>query len=87
MSFICVSTTVFFGNIDFNKVEIFLVSKSYLIRNENDQVNNLSNKHLLGKIWTPKNVSEFVYYIISNTFITGANYIMDGGASIRLSTE
>ena len=25
--------------------------------------------------------------IISNNFMTGSNYIMDGGASIKLSTE
>jgi CMP-N-acetylneuraminic acid synthetase/NAD(P)-dependent dehydrogenase (short-subunit alcohol dehydrogenase family) len=54
---------------------------------ENEQINNLSKKHLLGNIGTPQNVSEFVYYIISNNFMTGANYIMDGGASIKLSTE
>ena len=54
---------------------------------ENDQINILSNKHILGNIGTPQNVSEFVYYIISNNFMTGSNYIMDGGASIKLSTE
>ena len=55
--------------------------------NENDQLNKLSSKHLLGSVGTPENVSEFVYYLVSNNFITGANYIMDGGASIKLSTE
>jgi len=55
--------------------------------NENEQINILSNKHILGDIGTPQNVSEFVYYIISNNFMTGSNYIMDGGASIKLSTE
>ena len=54
---------------------------------EDKQINVLSNKHILGNIGTPQNVSEFVYYIITNKFITGANYIMDGGASIKLSTE
>lgn len=54
---------------------------------ENEQINILANKHILGNIGTPQNVSEFVYYIITNKFITGANYIMDGGASIKLSTE
>ena len=55
--------------------------------NENEQINILSKKHILGNIGTPQNVSEFVYYIISNNFMTGSNYIMDGGASIKLSTE
>lgn len=54
---------------------------------ENDQINVLSSKHILGNIGTPRNVSEFVYYIICNNFMTGSNYIMDGGASIKLSTE
>lgn len=54
---------------------------------ESEQLNILSSKHILGNIGTPENVSEFVYYIISNQFITGANYVMDGGASIKLSTE
>ena len=54
---------------------------------EDEQINKLSNKHILGNIGTPENVSEFVYYIISNNFMTGSNYIMDGGASIKLSTE
>jgi len=55
--------------------------------NENVLVENLSNKHILHKIGTSNNVAEFVYYLISNEFITGSNLIMDGGASICLSTE
>ena len=58
-----------------------------LLEDQNEQINILSNKHILGDIGTPQNVSEFVYYIISNNFMTGSNYIMDGGASIKLSTE
>lgn len=54
---------------------------------ENSMIHNLSSKHLLGEIGTSDNVAEFVYYVISNKFITGSNLIMDGGASIRLSTE
>ena len=54
---------------------------------EDEQISILSKKHILGNIGTPQNVSEFVYYIISNNFMTGSNYIMDGGASIKLSTE
>jgi len=52
-----------------------------------DMVNNLAAKHLLKEIGDPCNVAEFVYYIISNKFINGSNLIMDGGATIRLSTE
>ena len=53
----------------------------------NDLVNNLGKKHLLGQIGSPKNVADFVYYIIQNNFLTGSNLIIDGGATIKLSTE
>ena len=53
----------------------------------NNLVNNLGKKHLLGKIGSPDNVANFVYYILQNNFLTGSNIIMDGGASIFLSTE
>ena len=50
-------------------------------------VEKISQKHILGKIGSTTDVAEFIYYLISNKFITGSNLIMDGGASIRLSTE
>ncbi len=53
----------------------------------NDLVNNLGKKHLLGKLGSPDNVANFVYYILHNYFLTGSNLIMDGGATIKLSTE
>ena len=52
-----------------------------------DQFSTLSNKHLLGKVGKPHNVAEFVYYITTNSFSTGANFVLDGGASAKLSTE
>ena len=54
---------------------------------EEELINRLGSKHLLGKIGDPYNVADFVYYIIQNEFINGSNLIMDGGASIKLSTE
>lgn len=54
---------------------------------EEDQINNLSDKHILGNIGNPEDVASFVYYVTNNKFLTGANLIMDGGASIKLSTE
>lgn len=61
------------GNIQSDKEEILL--------------HNLENKHLLGKIGSPENIADIVYYITNNNFITGSNLIIDGGASIKLSTE
>lgn len=55
--------------------------------NNNDNLINLSKKHLLKNIGNPKDVAELCYYITKNNFINGANLIMDGGASILLSTE
>lgn len=54
---------------------------------EEEQLKLLSDKHMLGKVGTPENVSSFIYYITQNQFVTGSNFIMDGGASIKLSTE
>lgn len=54
---------------------------------EEQLFNTLEYKHLLGKIGTPNNIANLVYYILSNNFLTGSNIIIDGGATIKLSTE
>lgn len=54
---------------------------------EEDMIQNLADKHILHQVGSPCNVAEFVFYVISNRFITGSNLIMDGGATIKLSTE
>lgn len=48
---------------------------------------NIKSKHLLGDIGYPSNISELVYQVCENNFINGANYVIDGGASVKLSTE
>ena len=55
--------------------------------NSGELVSKLGDKHLLKKIGSPENVANSVYYILNNNFLTGSNLIMDGGASIMLSTE
>ena len=50
-------------------------------------LDNIKNKHLLKNIGSPMDVAELCFYITKNDFITGSNIIMDGGASIFLSTE
>ena len=50
-------------------------------------LDNIKNKHLLKNIGSPMDVAELCFYITKNNFITGSNIIMDGGASIFLSTE
>lgn len=54
---------------------------------ENKLINTLESKHLLGKIGNPDNIANLVYYVINNNFLTGSNLIIDGGATIKLSTE
>lgn len=55
--------------------------------NINELLNNLANKHLLGKIGKPSEIADLVITILNNNFINGSNFIIDGGASIKLSTE
>jgi len=50
-------------------------------------INNIKNKHLLKDIGQPSNIAKLAYHITENNFINGANYVIDGGASIKLSTE
>lgn len=48
----------------------------------------MNQSHLLGKIGQPTDVAELAYFMTTQgNFITGANYLIDGGASIKLSTE
>jgi NAD(P)-dependent dehydrogenase (short-subunit alcohol dehydrogenase family)/CMP-N-acetylneuraminic acid synthetase len=64
-----------------------------LIRNHagkgdiNNRLEKLSKSHLMGNIGTPENVADTVLYIVNNNFVNGINLVMDGGASIKLSTE
>ncbi len=52
-----------------------------------DLVDNLSKKHILGSVGKPEEIAELVYSINNNNFMTGSNIIIDGGATIKLSTE
>jgi CMP-N-acetylneuraminic acid synthetase/NAD(P)-dependent dehydrogenase (short-subunit alcohol dehydrogenase family) len=54
---------------------------------EDQLVINLGKKHLLGNVGKPHNVSELVMHIINNSFLNGGNLVIDGGATIKLSTE
>ena len=48
----------------------------------------MNQSHLLGKIGQPMEVAELAYFMTTQgSYITGANYLIDGGASIKLSTE
>lgn len=56
----------------------------------NDLVFKLGRKHLIGRVGLPSDIAELVYFLGDNyrsEFITGANYLIDGGASVLLGTE
>jgi NAD(P)-dependent dehydrogenase (short-subunit alcohol dehydrogenase family) len=58
--------------------------------NENELINNLGKKHLLSRVGQPKEIANFIYFVgdsDNGEFINGANLIIDGGATIQLSTE
>lgn len=50
-------------------------------------IDKISEKHILKYIGKPYNIAEFAHYITTNNYITGSNLIVDGGATIKLSTE
>ena len=47
----------------------------------------IKNKHPLKDIGYPENVASLIMEINNNNFINGANYIIDGGVSVKLGTE
>ena len=57
---------------------------------EDELVNILGNKHILGKIGEPSDIAKMTYFLADNDksgFITGQSFYVDGGATIKLSTE
>lgn len=55
-----------------------------------DLVIKLGKTHLLGKVGEPIDIANIVKFVANNDngrFINGSNIIIDGGASIKLSTE
>jgi NAD(P)-dependent dehydrogenase (short-subunit alcohol dehydrogenase family)/CMP-N-acetylneuraminic acid synthetase len=57
---------------------------------EDKKMQTLKAKHLLGDIGKPMDIAQAIYFLADNkksAFITGSNLVVDGGATIRLSTE
>jgi NAD(P)-dependent dehydrogenase (short-subunit alcohol dehydrogenase family) len=53
-------------------------------------IDNLGSKHLMGKVGQPNHISNMVLFLANNSkseYTTGANFVIDGGATIKLSTE
>jgi NAD(P)-dependent dehydrogenase (short-subunit alcohol dehydrogenase family) len=54
---------------------------------EEELLNKLGEKHLLGKVGLPCEISSLAYEVCNNNFINGSNISIDGGVCIRLNTE
>jgi len=55
-----------------------------------EKLRELSNRHILGNICQPIEIANLIYFLGDNSLspsITGQCYIIDGGATICLSTE
>ncbi|MBW4464206.1 MAG: SDR family oxidoreductase [Pegethrix bostrychoides GSE-TBD4-15B] len=53
-------------------------------------VTTLGNKHVMGRVGKPKEIAEAISFLVDNSrssFMTGQAIVIDGGATIRLSTE
>lgn len=55
-----------------------------------DKKVELASKTVIGRVGTPEEIAHTIYFLANNTlssFMTGQSLIVDGGATIRLSTE
>ena len=51
---------------------------------------DLARKHVVGRVGTPAEIASAIVFLADNdqsSFMTGHPLIVDGGATIRLSTE
>jgi NAD(P)-dependent dehydrogenase (short-subunit alcohol dehydrogenase family) len=58
--------------------------------NLNVEIQELREKHSLGRIGQPEEVAQIIYFLSDkeqSSFMTGQSIIIDGGATARLSTE
>lgn len=57
---------------------------------DNDLIDNLGKQHLMGKVGRTDHISKMILFLADNKrsgFTTGSNVVVDGGATIKLSTE
>jgi glucose 1-dehydrogenase len=58
--------------------------------NMQDRLDNLALKTVNGRVGTPKEIANAIYFLADNeqsSFMTGQALVVDGGATARLSTE
>jgi NAD(P)-dependent dehydrogenase (short-subunit alcohol dehydrogenase family) len=55
-----------------------------------DKKAELASKTVIGRVGTPEEIAQAIHFLANNSlssFMTGQSMIVDGGATIRLSTE
>ena len=58
--------------------------------NIEDQLNNLGQRTVMGRVGDPREIAQSILFLADeeqSSFITGHAMVVDGGATIRLSTE
>jgi NAD(P)-dependent dehydrogenase (short-subunit alcohol dehydrogenase family) len=58
--------------------------------NINERLESLGQKHLLGRIGRPEEIGKAILFLADDkmsSFITGHSFVVDGGATVHLSTE
>jgi len=56
----------------------------------NQRLENLGNQHCIGRVGEPNEIAELILFLSDNlksSYIIGQSIVIDGGASIKLSTE
>ena len=56
----------------------------------NDRLENLGKQHCIGRVGEPNEIAELILFLSDNSkssYIVGQSIIIDGGATIKLSTE
>jgi NAD(P)-dependent dehydrogenase (short-subunit alcohol dehydrogenase family) len=55
-----------------------------------DLAQELAARHLMGRVGTPQEIAQAILFLADDersSFMTGQALVVDGGATVRLSTE
>jgi NAD(P)-dependent dehydrogenase (short-subunit alcohol dehydrogenase family) len=78
------------GAVDTKMLKASLSRGTLSDNDTNNRRQSLGLKHALGRIGRPEEIGETILFLADNrrsSFITGQSFIIDGGATSRLSTE
>ena len=78
------------GAIDTQMLRAGLNRETATAVNVEQRLKELSQKHALGRLGKPEEIAEMIFFLSDNKkseFITGQSFIVDGGATAKLSTE